>query len=134
MYKHILIASDGSELSERAVRAGIDLAKAVGAKVTLFTASLNFHVFETESPYAEKRARQRLAPGEKYAKKAGVQAALLHTFSDHPFQAIIDAVEKYGCDLVVMASHGRRGLAGVLLGSETTKVLTHCKVPVMVCR
>ena len=145
MYKHILIATDGSELSERAVREGIDLAKAVGAKVTLLTASLHFHIFETNpsaitatrDSYAsdcEKRARERFSAGEKYAQAAGVKAAPLHVYSDHPFQAIIDEAVKNGCDLVVMASHGRGGVAGVLLGSETMKVLTHSKVPVLVCR
>lgn len=145
MHKHILIATDGSELSERAVHEGIDLAKAVGAKVTLLTASPHLRVFETDSKRitsssdtykadCEKRASADLAPGEKYAQSSGVKADSLHVFSDHPFQAIIDQATKGQCDLVVMASHGRKGVAGVLLGSETTKVLTHSKVPVLVCR
>jgi nucleotide-binding universal stress UspA family protein len=145
MYKHVLIATDGSELSERAVREGIDLAKAIGANVTLLTASVHFHIFETNSSsiistrdsYAadcQKRARAAFASGEKYAQSAGVKLSPLHVFADHPFQAIIDEAAKNSCDLVVMASHGRRGVSGMLLGSETTKVLTHSKVPVLVCR
>ena len=145
MYQHILIATDGSELSEKAVHAGVDLAKRLGAKATFFTSSPDFRIFETDSSlvavsrerYAsecERRANIRLATGETYATSHGVQHDTVHVFAEHPYEAIIKAVAKNKCDLVVMASHGRRGVAGVLLGSETTKVLKHCKVPVLVCR
>lgn len=145
MYQHILIATDGSELSGKAVHAGIDLARRLGAKVTLFTSSPDFRIFETESSlvavsregYAsecERRADIRFAMGETYAKSHGVQSDTVHVFAEHPYEAIIKAVDKNQCDLVVMASHGRSGVAGLLLGSETTKVLTHSKVPVLVCR
>jgi nucleotide-binding universal stress UspA family protein len=145
MFKHILIPTDGTPLSEMAVRMGIDLAKRLGATATVFTASPDFQVFESESSSvtlsrethaaeAERRANAVLAKGQKYAQDNGVQCDAVHVISDQPFEAIIAAVEKSQCDLVVMASHGRKGMAGVLLGSETTKVLTHSKVPVLVCR
>ncbi len=145
MYKHILIATDGSELSGKAVRAGIGLAKALGAKATLFTVSLPFKVFETDSSMfgvkataykveCERRAAEYLDRGVDLANSAGVRIESLHVYADHPFKAIIQVAAKNDCDLVVMASHGRKGMTGVLLGSETTKVLTHSKVPVLVCR
>lgn len=145
MYKHILIATDGSDLSDKALRAGIDLAKAVNAKVTVFTASPPYRVFpaevavNVESPAvytagAEERAAARLEPGLEYALAKGVPARSRHAFAEHPYEAIIAVAAKEGCDLVCMASHGRKGIAGLLLGSETAKVLTHSKVPVLVCR
>jgi nucleotide-binding universal stress UspA family protein len=145
MFKHILIPTDGTPLSEMAVRMGIDLAKRLGARATVFMASPDFQVFESESSSvtlsreqhaaeAERRANAVLAKGQKHAQDNGVQCDSVHVISDQPFEAIIAAVEKNQCDLVVMASHGRKGMAGVLLGSETTKVLTHSKVPVLVCR
>ena len=145
MYKNILIATDGSELAEKAVREGINVAKGLGAKVILFTASPAFRLFETDSSMfgvkataykeaCERRAGEDLARGEKVAKSAGVECETLHSYGDHPYKSIIQAARKNGCDLVVMASHGRKGVAGVLLGSETAKVLTHSKIPVLVCR
>ena len=145
MYKHILIPTDGSELSERAVREGIDLASAVSARVTLLTASIPFHVFATDgmlvsdtpSKYVEdveRRAAQRLKAGEDYARARGVAAASKHVFAEHPYQAIVEVTRDIDCDLICMASHARRGVAGVLIGSETSRVLSHSKVPVLVCR
>ena len=145
MYKHILIPTDGSELSDRAVRAGIDLAKTVNAKVTVFTASPPYHVFPQETTVAvespavytataEERAAERLKPGLAYAHAKGVAAQTEHVFAEHPYEAIIAVAAKEGCDLVCMASHGRKGIAGLLVGSETNKVLTHSRVPVLVCR
>jgi nucleotide-binding universal stress UspA family protein len=145
MYKHILIPTDGSELSGRAVHAGIDLASAMKARVTLVTSSPPFHVFATEpmmvtdtpqkyAEDAERRAADRLKEGEEYARTMGVAAAARHVYAEHPFEAIIDTARKGDCDLVCMASHGRKGMAGLLMGSETNKVLTHSKVPVLVCR
>lgn len=145
MYTHILIPTDGSELSLKAVRQGIDLAKSIEASVTLLTASAPFHTLasdpmmatETHGTYAEtaeKAARARLEAGEAYAKSRGVRADSKHVFAEHPYKAIIDAVPENNVDLVFMASHGRKGVTGFLLGSETNKVLTHSKVPVLVCR
>lgn len=145
MYQHILIPTDGSDLSAKAVREGIDLAKSVNARVTLFTASLPYHAFAAEpslvvdtpekySREVEERAKQRLRFGEEYARSVGVKSCTRHVYAEQPFQAIIDASRKEGCDLVCMASHGRKGIAAFVLGSETAKVLTHSKVPVLVCR
>jgi nucleotide-binding universal stress UspA family protein len=145
VYKHILIPTDCSELSERAVREGIDLANAMKARVTLLTASMPFHVFATQglllsdtpTKYVEdveRRAAQRLKPGEEYARSHGVTAVTRHVFAEHPYQAIVDATRSEGCDLICMASHARRGVAAVLIGSETSRVLSHSKVPVLVCR
>ena len=145
MYKHILIPTDGTELSEKAVREGIDLAQSVKARVTVFTASPPFHTFAAETAVAvespamytasaEERAAARLKPGLEYAHARGVAARTQHVFAEHPYEAIIAIAAKEGCDLVCMASHGRKGIAGLLVGSETNKVLTHSKVPVLVCR
>lgn len=145
MYKHILIPTDGSELSEKAVKEGIELAMSMKAKVTVFTASPPFPALATESAVgadsialyaasAEERAAARLKPGLEYAHARGVSARTQHVFAERPYEAIIAAAAKEGCDLVCMASHGRKGIAGLLVGSETNKVLTHSKVPVLVCR
>ena len=145
MYKHILIPTDGSALANRAVREGIDLASKGKARVTLLTCSVPFHVFATDALmvtdtpklYAraiEQRAASRLEEGERYARKKGVAATTAHVLGEHPFEAIVATAKKRGCDLVCMASHRRRGLAGVLMGSETAKVLAHSKIPVLVCR
>jgi nucleotide-binding universal stress UspA family protein len=145
MYKHILIPTDGSELSEKALREGIDLAQSVKARVTVFTASPPFNSFAAEAALgsdsraiytasAEERAASRLKTGLEYAHAKGVPARTQHVFAEFPYEAIIAAAAKEGCDLVCMASHGRKGIAGLLVGSETNKVLTHSKVPVLVCR
>ena len=145
MYKHILIPTDGSDLSQRAVREGIDLASVMNARVTLLTASMPFHVFATDgllvsdTPHkyvedVERRARERLKPGEEYARSKGVAAASKHVFAERPYQAIVEVTHDASCDLICMASHARRGVAGVLIGSETSRVLSHSKVPVLVCR
>lgn len=114
------------------------------ARVTLVTSSIPFHVVATEpmiatgpkkyDEEAERRARSRFKAGEEYAVTKGVPAATKHVFALHPFLAIIEAAKSDGCDLVCMASHGRKGVAGLLIGSETAKVLTHSKVPVLVLR
>jgi nucleotide-binding universal stress UspA family protein len=145
MFNHILLPTDGSLFSEKAMEMGLGLAKALGAKVTILTASVPFHVLtadamslgDTKETYlvdAGKRADAILKFGLDRAKSFGIAANRAHVFHDHPFEAIIDAAKQHGCDLIVMASHGRRGIAGLLLGSETTKVLTHSKTPVLVCR
>jgi nucleotide-binding universal stress UspA family protein len=145
MYKHILIPTDGSELSEKAVKEGIDLAISMKAKVTVFTASPPFPAVSAQAQIgpdsialytasAEERAAARLKPGLDYALARGVTARTRHVFAERPYEAIIAAAAKEGCDLVCMASHGRKGIAGLLVGSETNKVLTHSKVPVLVCR
>lgn len=146
MYKHILLPTDGSELSEKAIKSGIDFAKSIGARVTGFFVAPQFHltVYDdwvvepmSKSEFDEKstkQAQQRLALIENMAKTAGVRCDVAHAVSDSPYDAIIKIAEERKCDLIFMASHGRRGIAGLLLGSETTKVLTHTKIPVLVYR
>ena len=123
MYKHILIPTDGSELSEKAVKEGIELAMSMKAKVTVFTASPPFHSFATEAAIgaessalytatAEERAAVRLKAGLEYAHARGVPARTQHVFAERPYEAIIAAAAKEGCDLVCMASHGRKGISG----------------------
>lgn len=145
MYKHILIPTDGSALSETTVKQGVTLAKALQAKVTGMTVSLPFHTFaldplmvsDTPAQYekdVEARAVKYLAFIEETAKGAGVPCVVEHVLAEHPYQAIIDTARSRGCDLIFMASHGRRGMSALVLGSETVKVLTHSKIPVLVCR
>ncbi len=145
MFKHILIPTDGSPLSDKATEMGVAMAKAHGAGVTLLTVSTPYHLLSTEAMSlsdtketyaidAEKRADTRLKLGLDRAKAIGISARGQHVFADYPFAAIIDAASKHGCDLIVMASHGRSGMTGLLLGSETNKVLINSKIPVLVCR
>jgi nucleotide-binding universal stress UspA family protein len=145
MYKHILIPSDGSELSEKAVKQGLALAKSIGAKVTAITVSETFHTFSvdpvmvTDTPEqyqrdCEARAEKYLSVAKNAAKATGVPYESMHVMHDHPYEAIINAAKDKGCDLIFMASHGRKGMSAVVLGSETVKVLTHSKIPTLVCR
>jgi len=145
MFRHMLLATDGSELSRIAIQKGVQLAKAIQARVTgiYATPEMRYYTYETEIPaeVKEKTARQFKAASEKYlgviamaAKEAGVVCDTVSETSDQPHEAIIAAAEARKCDLIVMASHGRRGVKGLLLGSETQKVLTHSKIPVLVIR
>jgi nucleotide-binding universal stress UspA family protein len=147
MYRHILIPTDGSELAHRAVTHGLSLAKAVGAKVTVVTVEASFNVydvpasrvnlmtaaFDEYAKHAREHATSILDGIANEAKAAGVQCETLQVIQDHPYEAIVATAKEKGCDLIVMASHGRSGLAAVLLGSVTTKVLTHTTIPVLVC-
>jgi nucleotide-binding universal stress UspA family protein len=145
MFKRILLPTDGSELSARAVLAGVNFAREVGAQVVGVTALPDFKTFATdvemieatEDEYlatSEERGGRRLAPVTDAARAAGVECTTVIMRSDAPHQAILDTARDRGCDLIVMASHGRRGLAGVLLGSVTQKVLVHSAIPVLVYR
>lgn len=145
MYKNILIATDGSSLSARAVDQGTGLAKALGAKVCLLTVSERFHVFaldaeqveetpETFKQLMQKQAERTLSEASEIARNAGVETTTLHLEDDAPYQAIIRTAENQRCDLIVMASHGRGGVSSLLLGSETLKVLSQSKIPVLVVR
>jgi nucleotide-binding universal stress UspA family protein len=145
MYTHILIPTDGSELSKLALEEGIALAKALGAHVTILTVTTPFHVItgrpvmvtDTPAQYKEDMtaiAGRYLDEGKKIAAAAGVECDLVHMEHEHPYRAIIDAAQNGGCDVIQMASHGRRGISAILLGSETLKVLTHSTIPVIVCR
>jgi nucleotide-binding universal stress UspA family protein len=145
MHKHILIPTDGSAFSDKALEYGMALAKSVGAKATVITVSPPYQVFAidptlmTETPqtyqaYADQLAAKHLAAAGQIASGAGVTCETVHVTHEQPYQAIIEAAAARNCDLIVMASHGRRGLAAVVLGSETVKVLTHSTIPVLVFR
>jgi len=147
MYKHILVPTDGSALSKKAVREGVKFARAVGAKITFFNSPAEYEVvlygeyfppdLMTQDEYdqrATRNAEKILGDAQKIAAAAGVAAQAVHESSRSPWEAIVAAAQRRKCDLIFMASHGRRGLAGVLLGSETAKVLTHSKIPVLVYR
>ena len=133
MFKHILIPTDGSELTRKAILSGIALAKAVGAKVTGITVTVPSQIFADTKP-ANAIAEKYLGQIRNAAAAAGVSCSVIHAEHEQPYQAIIDATKRNDCDLIVMASHGRRGVSALMLGSETAKVLTHSTVPVLVYR
>lgn len=146
MFRHILIPTDGSEQSQRAVRAGIDLAKLHQARVTGIHVIPDYHLLiayegafdpiteERIEEEARARAENYLTFVRKMADEAGVPCDTVCETSDHPYDAILKTADTKNCDLILMTSHGRKGLAAVLLGSETRKVLTHARVPVLVVR
>jgi nucleotide-binding universal stress UspA family protein len=144
MFRRILVPTDGSDLSLRAARGAVELAGRIGAKIVALTviepyayASLSEYRAETITEYeqrAEQLARERLLPVEQLARNADLEheSAIARSFS--PWESIIEAADRRDCDVIFMASHGRRGINAVLLGSETQKVLTHSRIPVMVYR
>jgi nucleotide-binding universal stress UspA family protein len=149
MYRNILIPTDGSALSLKAARIATKLAKQVKAKVTalyvmpaylppyLGEASIVYNSRFSEKDYmasVRRHADEATAKVQSIAKAAKVACAAEAAVNRTPWEGIIKAARDNKCDLIVMASHGRRGLAAVLLGSETVKVLTHSKTPVLVCR
>jgi nucleotide-binding universal stress UspA family protein len=145
MYKNILISTDGSELAGRAVKHGANLAKSLGAKVLVLTVTTPYHIFTMETKMVENTpaeytkaaqadAAKLLASAGETVKAAGVACDTVQVEHEHVYQAIIDAAKAKGCDLIVMASHGRRGISAIVLGSETVKVLTHSRIPVLVHR
>lgn len=145
MYSVILIPNDGSELSGKAVSHGVELAQKIGARVVLLNVTLPFQIFSAEAAMIEdtpgdyavrasEQAEKVLATGAAQAKAAGVPYETVQVENDRPYEAIIETAAQKGCDLIIMSSHGRRGISALLLGSETSKVLTHCKVPVLVHR
>ena len=141
MYKHLLIATDGSVLSNKAIEHGIALAKALGAKVTALTVTEPFYesafeprVVEQYKKHVATLATEHLDVARNTASASDVACELVRVEHERPYQAIIDTAKSRGCDLIVMASHGRRGISAIVLGSETVKVLTHSTIPVLVCR
>jgi nucleotide-binding universal stress UspA family protein len=145
MFKHILLPTDGSNLSQVAVRKGVQFAKGIGAKVTgvcvIPTQKYYLYMTEITEQLQQETARQHklqadrnLAFVAKAAGDAGVSCETVCEISDQVYAAIVQIAEKQGCDLIMMASHGRKGVAGLLLGSETQKVLTHSRLPVLVFR
>lgn len=145
MYKHILIATDGSELSAKAVYAGLKLAKALNANATALTVTEPWTAYVTAEvaiafPFDEyersavENARRILAAVDDAAQEIAVNCKTIHVKDQYPPDGILDVAKSQGCDLIVMASHGRRGLGRVLLGSAAVSVLTHSTVPVLICR
>ena len=144
MFKKILLPTDGSELSAKAVQGALKMAGELGASVVGLTvvepysySTLSEYRPETLEAFEARNAQaaeQRLAPLVQAASDAKVPCETVTVKSFSPYEAIIDTAKKYGCDVIFMASHGRRGLSAVLLGSETQKVLTHSTIPILVYR
>ncbi|MBR0564666.1 universal stress protein [Azoarcus sp. L1K30] len=147
MFKHILVPTDGSPLSESTVSRAVSFAKDAGARITFFYAQPDFPMpiygegalIDPTTPEqfaksAQQEAERILEKAKAAADAAGVLAGTDTLVNEVPYEAIIDAADRHGCDLIFMASHGRKGIAGLLLGSETQKVLTHSKTPVLVYR
>lgn len=145
MFKHILLPTDGSALSEAGMLKGMQLAKDLHAKVTVMHVVHPFHVFtydtemieDTQAEYdqhASARAGRYLESAQQMAREIGIPCAGMQVTGDHPFEAIIKTAETKDCDLIAMASHGRSGLTAVLLGSEAQKVLAHSRLPVLIFR
>jgi nucleotide-binding universal stress UspA family protein len=147
MFKNILVPTDGSTLSLRAAKHAVRLAKVHGARITAFYVAPEYQpniagdylptnfvspaVFKTQ---IKKTADKYLDQVKKLADVGGVSCSGLYVSDNTPYKAIIKAAKQRKCDLVFMASHGRKGIAGLLIGSETHRVLTHCKLPVLVYR
>ncbi|HXM80466.1 MAG TPA: universal stress protein [Burkholderiales bacterium] len=148
MFKHILVPTDGSKLAEKGVKAGVKLAKALGAKVSglyvimpyippmygegaIYIPGLSPQEYKRMS---EKQAKKVLATVERECKAAGVRCVAQFVTEAQPWKAILKVARLRKCDAISMASHGRGGLGGLLLGSETSHVLTHSKIPVIVIR
>ena len=147
MFKHILVPTDGSQFSQNAVRQAVIFAKETGAQITAFYAKpappipyygegigYNFEMPSKYNELLEKQAQESLGFVENLCQQEGVSCTKLESTSDVPYQAIIEAATQCKCDLIFMASHGRSGISALLLGSETSKVLTHSKIPVLVYR
>lgn len=145
MYKHILVPTDGSELSTAAVDQTFALARALGAKVTALTVSEPLHMVPVTPAQAvnvradyeahlREEATRILGAVEARAQTAGIEVETVQVTAGDAWQAIIDTAREKGCDLIAMASHGRRGVSAFLMGSVTTKVLSHSKTPVLVYR
>jgi nucleotide-binding universal stress UspA family protein len=147
MFTNILIPTDGSEFSEKVVKDGVAAARAMGARITALHAYPRYRM----SPYGEfgpgddvvekQVTENAIRDGNLYldrveaaAKAAGVKVERVIVKHDHPWEAIVETAREKGCDLIMMAAHGRRGLSALVLGSETNKVLAHSKIPVLVYR
>ena len=145
MFKHILIPTDGSELATLAIKNGVQFAKEINAKITGLTVTVPYHYYavdaiqvgDTPEQYlidVEALAQRRLNVIKEEADKAGLDCELVHRSSDRPYEEIVKTAQDQHCDVIFQASHGRHGIGGLLLGSETQKVLSHSKIPVLVYR
>jgi nucleotide-binding universal stress UspA family protein len=144
MYRSILIPTDGTDITAKAVATAVSLARALGAQLSTISVKEPF-------PYSAISEMQPIPPQEFYdaqerialnrvnevvaaARASGMECQAFTVEATHPWEAIVDHAKTQGCDLIVMASHGRRGVSALLLGSETTRVLVHCDVPVLVVK
>jgi len=145
MFQHILVPTDGSPLSAKAIKNAMSLAKSLNARVTVLTVIEPYHVFstdpeqlaDTETAYNKRshdEAARIVSAADEVAQGIGVAYATVKLEHEQVHQAIIETASKRGCDLIAMASHGRRGVAALVLGSVTTKVLAHSALPVLVYR
>lgn len=143
LYRHILAPTDGSRHSAPAIRMAARLAKGLGAKLTTLHVVAPYFPAHSAAEYASlagfrrsvaRQARRVLAACKAEARAQGVVAVAASVLGGEPWRVILRVARTRKCDLVVMASHGRRGLAALVLGSETTKLLSHSKIPVLVCR
>lgn len=144
MFQQILVPTDGSEMSTRAMQTAASLAKLTGAKLETLSVKEPFPYsalseFQPTPPQEfydaqERAAQSRLSSALDAARALGVKAEGTTVEALHPWEAILDHAKSRGCDLIVMASHGRRGVGALLMGSETQKVLTHSTLPVLVIR
>jgi nucleotide-binding universal stress UspA family protein len=145
MYKHILVPTDGSELSASAEDQAFALARTLGARVTVLTVAEPLHILPVTptqivdlrndyNVHLREQATRIHREAEAKAEAAGIAIDTVQVAASDPWQAIIDTAKSRGCDLIAMASHGRRGVSAFVMGSVTTKVLSHSKIPVLVYR
>ena len=150
MYKHILISTDGSEVAQKGLDHGLSLAKEIGAKVSVITVTESFPVYASAGAgvgagwvpiemadydkVQDEFANRVFAGAKQAAEQHGVAVETIHVRNAQPAEAILETAKAQGCDLIVMASHGRRGLGRVLLGSQTSEVVTRSPLPVLVVR
>lgn len=149
MYNHILIATDGSDLAQRGVDHGLSLARALGSKVTVVVVTERFPLqgattssgwvgspvdYEKYDRGQKQFASDTLAAVKAEARALGIDANTAHVPMAHPATAILETAANVGCDLIVMASHGRRGISRILMGSQTAEVLANSLIPVLVVR
>jgi nucleotide-binding universal stress UspA family protein len=148
MYKHMVVAYDGSPLSDKALDEAIEFGKQTGCKISLLYVLTPHHLLvgggrsipglkELERQHAEslrQHAREMLQSAQERIVGAGIACEVVLEEGNHPYQHIVDGAKRLKCDVVVMASHGRRGIEGLVVGSQTVKVLTHSSVPVLVVR
>jgi nucleotide-binding universal stress UspA family protein len=145
MFKHILIPTDGSELSRIAIENGVQFARELNARITGLTVSPPFHYFAVDAiqvnsstddylQHVNEKAERNLNVLKDAAGAAGVPCELMHRVGEHPYEEIVKTAQEQNCDVIFQASHGRHGVGALVIGSETNKVLTHSKIPVLVFR
>jgi nucleotide-binding universal stress UspA family protein len=147
MFRHILVPTDGSAPSRKALKRAVQLAREQKAKITGFYVGPEWHLpvyaelapmevisLKDHAAAVARTAKRVLEAVRKDAAAARVPCRCRHAMGEHPYDEIVKAARRYRCDLIVIASHGRRGIARLLLGSVTSKVLAHSPIPVLVCR